>query len=115
MNSRQDDKGNKILVREISTRISLENDNSRLLALLATICGKDTSKLETTVRKYGETLKEASWEAGKRIKALFAERYHIYGSAFCPNIEDAPGWAEITDEIKKKYIKMLKAETENLT
>lgn len=114
LKSRKDDRDNKMLGQEISARIEFENDNSRLFILLETICGKEISGVETIVQNYKESMKEASWEAGKQIKTRFAEQYQIYGSAFQPNIEAAPGWVEIADKIKSHYTKMLKEEIDDL-
>ena len=103
-------KNEAIIIREFLNRLSFNQDNQALLALLNELWSVDITKLEAIFNDYNETIQTEAQKRMEEIKENLAQKRFISGSAVVPNISADDEWIRKFQDIKDKFDQLLGAE-----
>ena len=95
-------------------RISLDSDNSVLLALLKDIGRADVSRLLSVCDEFGGALQEARQNAIETLKSELQQTHYLSGSAVIPNVEKDSRWQAERQRLTVQFEQSLQQEKSRL-
>ena len=103
-----------ILLKEITGRITLDQDNRPLLILLKEICNANVIQLEAIFDEYQNSVRRQTRQRKDEIINQLAKNHLISGSAVVPNLDGDDTWMAEVQGIRDKYDQMLSREVAGL-
>ena len=104
----------RALVREILSRIKLDNDNTLFMTILDDLCPADPDGLKSVLSEYKKTVRLRQDQRSDQIIDNLSRDYHISGSAVVPNLAVDDEWAADLQTINTDYNRLLSREKDAL-
>ena len=104
----------RALVREILSRIKLDNDNTLFMTILDDLCPADSDGLKSVLSEYKKTVRLRRDQRSDQIIDNLSRDYHISGSAVVPNLAVDDEWAADLQTINMDYNRLLSREKDAL-
>jgi hypothetical protein len=105
----------KQMANEILSRIDVEADDDRLLALLGDHFGLEISTLRMIQSEFRQAIQTGKIKRIDILKSELSDNHGISGTAVIPNIEIDPEWQQERNAIIKRLQIQMEAERNRLT
>jgi hypothetical protein len=93
----------RLLVREVLTRLDPAGDNQILLEILEKCCRFDTAAIRADITGYREAYHQAARERSAQLKENLEQNHFITGSAVLPNIDADEQWRQTAQEMRRQF------------
>jgi len=105
----------KIIIKEISDRLMLDNGNSDLFLLLREEFNINISSVEKIIDDYKNEIEAYTKNTINELNENLYKNHFISGNAILPNLKSSPQWESSIYKINEKYSLKFAHEKKNLT
>ena len=93
----------RLLAREILTRLDPAADNQILIAALEQCCRLDTAAIRADIKSYRDGYQRAARQRSAQLKEALAQKHSITGTAVLPNLDADDQWQQAAQEMRRQF------------
>jgi hypothetical protein len=105
----------RLLIREMLTRLDPAADNHILIAALEQCCRLDTAAIRAAIKSYRDDYRRAARQRSAQLKEEIAQKHSITGTAVLPNLAADEHWQQTAQEMRRQFEQKVNRADDKLT